>query len=514
MSSFAADMERRIKFIYGLTICAIVTYSIVQGYWLYSRYQLSLEGYKSELYNTIIACADEDIAIRKTLPHPPRFYGNRFRKTYDIKGDDAVETWRYEIFALDTLHCSLPTSKGTDAHAYLLDYIASLHDSLPKELPKGLEYFVFTCDSKNNEDMGTSQLVEALNRFTVDHQHPFQKERLDSILRSRGIAAQNVTTTKADTMVWQPSMQLYGSIWQPIMQVSYPYDIFEGQQVVVTTAISISPVIRRMAYTLLMTVLLSLFLIFCLVYQILTIRKQRHIEAVRQEFLHTMIHELKRPIATLKMCVSFMGNERMMQDAKGKQRILSSSHNELDNLTSYFSKLRDITFSDSTEIPLVKSRFSLRSLIEECIGKQNIPNGKEVKMQIVAGNDVEAWADRMHIGNIISNLLENAIKYSYDAVNIRIDYLQRKDGLLQISVADNGTGIARADQRYVFDKFYRSETVKDKAISGIGLGLSYVKLLVEAHGGTISFESTEGKGTTFTILIPQTDGKDQNTARG
>ena len=511
MSSFAADMERRIKFIYGLTICAIVAYCIVQGYWLYSRYQLSLEEYKNELYSTIIACAEEDMAIRKTLPHPPRFYGNRFRKTYDIKGDDAVETWRYEIFALDTLHYN---PKGTDAHAYLLDYIASLNDSVPTELPTGMEYFLFTCDSKNNEDMGTSQLVEALNRFTVDHQHPFQKERLDSILRSRGIAAQNVTTTKVDTMVWQPSMQLYGSIWQPIMQVSYPYDIFEGQQVVVATAISISPVIRRMAYTLLMTVLLSLFLIFCLVYQILTIRKQRHIEAIRQEFLHTMIHELKRPIATLKMCVSFMGNERMMQYAEGKQRILSSSYNELDNLTSYFSKLRDITFSDSTEIPLVKSRFSLRSLIEECISKQNIPSGKEVKMQIVAGNDVEAWADRMHIGNIISNLLENAIKYSYDAVNIRVDYLVRKDGLLQISVADNGIGIARADQRYVFDKFYRSETVKDKAISGIGLGLSYVKLLVEAHGGTISFESTEGKCTTFTILIPQTDGKDQNTARG
>ena len=125
--------------------------------------------------------------------------------------------------------------------------------------------------------------------ITVDHQHPFQKELLDSILRSRGIVAQSITTTKADTMVWQPSMQTDGSIWQPVMKVSYPYDIFEGQQVVVTTAISVSPVIRRMAYTLLITVLLSLFLIFCLVYQILTIRKQRHVEAIRQEFLHTMI---------------------------------------------------------------------------------------------------------------------------------------------------------------------------------------------------------------------------------
>ena len=498
-------MERRIKFIYGLTICAIATFSIVQGYWLYSRYRLSLEEYKSELYSTIIACAEEEMAIRNTLPHPPRFYGNRLRKTSEIKGDNVVETWRYEVFALDTLQY---VPKGTDAHTYLLDYIASLHDSIPAELPKGLEYFVFTCDSKGHEDMGTSQLVEALNRFTVDHQHPFQKERLDSILQSRDIAAQSVTTTKADTMIWQPSMQTKGSIWQPVMQVSYPYDIFEGQEVVVTTAICISPVIRKMAYTLLITILLSFFLIFCLVYQILTIRKQRHIEAIRQEFLHTMIHELKRPISTLKMCVSFMGNERMMQDMESKQKILSSSYNELDNLTSYFSKLRDITFCDSTEIPLVKSRFSLRSLIEECIGKQNIPSGKEVRIEIVAEDDLEIRADRMHLANIVCNLLENAIKYSREAVTIRIDYRMREDGMVQITVADNGIGIAKADQRYVFDKFYRSESAKDEAIPGIGLGLSYVKLLVEAHSGSISLDSTEGEGTTFTIVIPQKDGED------
>ena len=502
---YFCSMESRFKFIYGLTICAIVAYSIVQGYWLFSRYQLSLEEYKSELYSTIIACAEEEMAIRNTLPHPPRFYGNRLRKTSEIKGDNVVETWRYEVFALDTLQY---VPKGTDAHTYLLDYIASLHDSIPAELPKGLEYFVFTCDSKGHEDMGTSQLVEALNRFTVDHQHPFQKERLDSILQSRDIAAQSVTTTKADTMIWQPSMQTKGSIWQPVMQVSYPYDIFEGQEVVVTTAICISPVIRKMAYTLLITILLSFFLIFCLVYQILTIRKQRHIEAIRQEFLHTMIHELKRPISTLKMCVSFMGNERMMQDVESKQKILSSSYNELDNLTSYFSKLRDITFCDSTEIPLVKSRFSLRSLIEECIGKQNIPSGKEVRIEIVAEDDLEIRADRMHLANIVCNLLENAIKYSREAVTIRIDYRMREDGMVQITVADNGIGIAKADQRYVFDKFYRSESAKDKAIPGIGLGLSYVKLLVEAHGGSISLDSTEGEGTTFTIVIPQRDGED------
>ena len=508
---YFCSMERRIKFIYGLTICAIVAYTLVQGYWLYSRYQLSLEEYKSELYDTIIACFEEDIAVRKALPSSPRLYGNRFRKAHNQKDDDETEAWTCEIIAFDTLHHSLVIPKDVDAPTYLLEFIANHGDTQQSEMPDGMERFEFTCENK--EGAGTDLLLEALDRFIVDLQHPFQKERLDSILRSRDIDTQSITTTKADTMIWQPSIQIDGSIWQPFMLVSYPYDIFEGQEVVVTTAICISPVIRKMAYTLLITILLSFFLIFCLVYQILTIRKQRHIETIRQEFLHTMIHELKRPISTLKMCVSFMGNERMMQDVECKQKILSSSYNELDNLTSYFSKLRDITLSDATEIPLVKSDFSLRELMEECIGKQNIPSDKEVRMEIVAKDDLEILADRMHLANIVCNLLENAIKYSREAVTIRMDYRMREDGMVQICVADNGIGIAKADQRYVFDKFYRSESAKDKAIPGIGLGLSYVKLLVEAHGGSISLDSTEGEGTTFTILIPQTDGKDKDITR-
>ena len=507
---YFCSMERRIKFIYGLTICAIVAYSIVQGYWLYGRYQLSIDEYEQELYASIVESAEEDLKLRESMIHPPRQTCSKMKVNYQ-RNEHGVRNkldWSIDIYMVDTLKVKLPeVSDSIRENAekfgmFLFDYL-SKHYS--EEQPDGIDIHTFHIGN-DREAMGTS--MEAITRFYVDEWHPFRPDRLDSILRSRGVTAQSITTTKADTMVWQPSMQSHTSNWRPVLTVSFPYDIFEGQQVIVKTAIGMSPIIKRMAYTLLMTVMLSVFLIFCLVYQIMTIRKQRHIEAIRQEFLHTMIHELKRPISTLKMCVSFMGNERMMQDGESKQKILSSSHNELDNLTSYFSKLRDITIGDSTEIPLVMSRFSLHSLTEECKGKQNIPSGKKVKIEIVAKQDVEMWADRMHIGNIICNLLENAIKYSYEAVAIRIDYQQRTDGVLQISVADNGIGIAKEDQRYVFDKFYRSETAKDKAIPGIGLGLSYVKLLVEAHGGTITFESTEGEGTTFTILIPQTDGKD------
>ena len=498
-------MERRIKFIHCLTICVIIAYCIVQGYWLYNRYLLSLEEYESEVYTTVSACVDEDIAERKALPLPKRVYGNHLRRI-DNQKENKGSTWAYDVYVLDTLKHSVSIPKDMDASTYLLDYITNHQRNKSPESDDGIEIFEFTC--YNMDDSITTHFVDALDRFIADHKHPFQTDRIDSMLRSKGITAQSITTMETDTMVWKSSMHPHTSVWRPVMTVSFPYNIFERQQVVVKVAIETSSVIRRMANTLLIALLLSFVLIFCLAYQILTIRKQRHIEAIRQEFLHTMIHELKRPISTLKMCVSFMGNERMIQDRESKQKILSCSHNELDNLTSYFSKLRDITFGDSTKIPLCKSRFQLRGLIEECFSKQNVPSDKEVRMEIIAEDDLEIWADRMHLSNIVCNLLENAIKYSEKTVTVRIDYMMREDGQLQITVADDGIGIAKADLRYVFDKFYRGDTAKDKAIPGIGLGLSYVKLLVEAHGGRISLDSVEGEGSTFTILIPQTDGKD------
>ena len=114
-------MERRVKFIYGLTICVIIAYSIVQGYWMYSRYQLSLEEYESELYATITACVEEDISMRKALPAPNRLYGNRSRKI-DIKDENHASAWAYDIYVFDTLQKSASIPKGIDAQTYFLDY--------------------------------------------------------------------------------------------------------------------------------------------------------------------------------------------------------------------------------------------------------------------------------------------------------------------------------------------------------------------------------------------------------
>ena len=112
-------------------------------------------------------------------------------------------------------------------------------------------------------------------------------------------------------------------------------------------------------------------------------------------------------------------------------------------------------------------------------------------------------ADKMHIANIISNLLENSVKYSGDSVTIDIDYRESGNETVCITIRDNGFGISKTDCQFVFDKFFRSRSASDNDIPGMGLGLAYVKQLVQAHRGNIVMESEEGVGTIFTINLPQ-----------
>lgn len=324
-----------------------------------------------------------------------------------------------------------------------------------------------------------------------------------------GLKTTSIITEKVDSMVWKPKQFSHLNILKPNMTVIYPYDIFEGEVVRMNFDIGMSPIMKRMSGTMVLSLFISIMLISCLVFQIKTIRSQRKIEVLRKDYIQTMVHELKRPISTLKMCVSFMRNDILMADSQSRAEVISDSYNELDNLSSYFSKLRDLTFDDINEIPLNKSSFSLDEVINDCVKKLNIPGSKKIEIKIISERDIVLYADRMHITNIISNLLENAVKYSAENGLIKISYGQTKKGSVTISIKDNGCGISKYDQKFIFDKFYRSREVIDNHIPGMGLGLAYVELLVKAHDGKVSVNSEEGKGAEFTITLPQDESIDE-----
>ena len=214
-----------------------------------------------------------------------------------------------------------------------------------------------------------------------------------------------------------------------------------------------------------------------------------------------MIHELKRPISTLKMCVSGLDNERMMEDKAVKKELLEETRNSLDNLGAYFSKLRDITFNNVEQIPLNIRNINLHDLFDAVDGTVLRPSGKIVTVCNNIAPELIVSADRSHLYNILVNLVENAVKYSGPQVDISAE-ASRKEGFIELKIRDNGNGIPSADLKHIFKRFYRGKALAGEQ-PGMGLGLAYVKLLVEAHGGEIYVESVLGAGTCFNIQLPQ-----------
>lgn len=348
-------------------------------------------------------------------------------------------------------------------------------------------------------------------RQTVTELNQSRQEQPDSDGRTRTLQSKyslnhsydsvGSQVTVADSIMWEPTVLRHASVFDPTIKVSVPYSELERKSVVVTCHLPVARIFHEMLGSLIIVALLSMFLIVCLVLQFATILKFSRLDNMRNSFITTMIHELKRPISTLKMCVSGLDNERMMEDPSIKKEILSETRTSLDNLSAYFSKLRDITFNNVEQIPLNIQTINLHDLFRAVADATLLPPEKTVVIRNDIDMTIEVSADRSHLYNILNNLVENAVKYSGRSVEITAT-ASGIDGYVEIAVSDNGSGISAGDIRHIFKRFYRGKASAGEQ-PGMGLGLAYVRLLVDAHGGEITVKSVEGEGTCFTIRLPQ-----------
>jgi len=497
-------MERRIKTLYIITIIAIMGFLAMQAYWLYGRYEYSLSDYEHRLTDSITDCVDRYNELRR---------GSRAATTDSIESDGKTETITVPRFTLSQQYGDTVKTTRT---ARIFTYKFSAHELLG--LPPGTtlndeqmaravniihEITAEPTDSVIYDASGAKDENEAwvaAQNVHLDRKHPFTAEGIDSMLRNDGINA-TVRLTKSDTIVWNDSV-IYGiSTIRPQVYVSIPYSQLEGRIVEITCRINPFDVLPQMSRTLLIALVVSVSLIVCLVLQFSTVLKLSRLDKIRNSFITTMIHELKRPISTLKMCISGITNDTMMADPDTRSELIAETRRALDSLSAYFSRLRDITFNRTDQIPLNITSFNLRKLADGVIASLSLPSGKNVtfRNEIAAATIISA--DRSHLFNILTNLMENAVKYSGPQVEITVK-AETSDRNIRISVADTGYGIARADIRHIFSRFYRGKSSMHGQ-PGMGLGLAYVRLLAEAHGGHAEVESDEGAGSTFTITLPQ-----------
>ncbi|WP_290380647.1 HAMP domain-containing sensor histidine kinase [uncultured Duncaniella sp.] len=484
-------MEKRIKTLYIVTIAAITAFLGMQMYWLYGRYEFSLREYE---HHTEAVIADVIV---------------EYNKERDKKGTGDINTSYSMSHGVDsagntsrkvTVSSSFNGRKllGIDEERNLTDEEKERLAEIVSDSLQRIEEKKLSIDASTAPSDGAAWA--AMRNFELEVQSPFTIQGLDSLLKKENInAVLSLTTT--DSIMWKSAMYGHKSFVYPHFQIISPYSELERKAVIIDCKIPTADIVREMGWTLVLAFVLSILLILCLIWQIKTIIRLSRLDNMRNSFITTMIHELKRPISTLKMCVSGLDNKQMVDDPEIRKVLLSETRTALDNLSAYFSKLRDITFNNVEQIPLNIQSVNLHDLFDTVAAATIRPSGKDVVVHNEIASDIVVSADRSHFYNILNNLVENAVKYSGDSVEIKASANADK-GEVVLSISDNGNGIPSGDLKHIFQRFFRGKASVGEQ-PGMGLGLAYVKLLVEAHGGEISAESTLGQGTCFTIKLPQ-----------
>lgn len=249
------------------------------------------------------------------------------------------------------------------------------------------------------------------------------------------------------------------------------------------------------------SLLLIIVVIGVFIYMLTVILRQKRLSDMKNDFISNMTHEFKTPIATVSAAIESMQNFGVLKDSVKTETYLNISRKELVRLNSMVEKVLDISAYENQKVNLNKETINLIDIIKDVVERFRLQNESNTSIIENLGGEILILADRMHIQNIINNLLDNAVKYCAEAPIILVT-CSIKNGKAELCIKDNGIGISKDHQKLIFDKFYRAPGDSMHTIKGFGLGLSYVKHAVEQHEGNVSVLSKPDAGSEFIIEIP------------
>lgn len=263
-------------------------------------------------------------------------------------------------------------------------------------------------------------------------------------------------------------------------------------------------ILQQIWLPVLSSMLFIAIVIFCFIYAIKVIIQQKNLSEIKNDFINNMTHEFKTPIATVSLAVEALQDPELMNQDSFRNRYIGIIKDENKRLGSQVEKVLQAATLDKKDFKLKIETVNLVDLLENA--KQHIALQVENKGGSISleTNLKEPYieADPFHLSHIINNLLDNAVKYSNEHPAIHLKAWSQNGSVL-ITVMDNGIGMSRDAVKKIFDKFYRVPTGNVHDVKGFGLGLAYVKTMLEAHNGEISVSSELGKGSTFTLKLPK-----------
>jgi two-component system, OmpR family, phosphate regulon sensor histidine kinase PhoR len=347
-------------------------------------------------------------------------------------------------------------------------------------------------------------LIDIAINMNISKQVPLNLKRLDSItdltLRKRDIYSKHrilIVNTKNDSVVAQTGAHVTAS---PLLinSKNFIYDAISQKALRLQLINPFGVIIKRMSLMLVSSVLFSLICIWAFVYLQRILSRQKKLVAFKNDFLSNIAHELKRPVASLTFnldALSLAG-----ADEKYRRMLLNNSLRSTDEMSHAILMIVALSKAEEGLLKLKPESIEMINLLETLRERFiGIANKKtEIEIEHI-GNDSQIKGDFQLLNACFANLIDNAIKYSGKEVKIKA-IVKKSDGRLTVSITDNGNGIPSDKLPFIFEKYNRgSET---RSSEGYGIGLNYVKTIVEKHHGQVTANSILGAGSEFTVTLP------------
>lgn len=488
-------MKLPIKHIAVLVIVSLIAIFAYQSYWLVSMYHTLGEQAETtiqsaiknadhiELFMRADSVSNEQKAIRNTSGQVHNDMSISFTTSFEMdKGttqSKSTLTKEAKGKEQDTLKLKndfsnpdqkLSVGENINSLYTLAIYVQKgLHMAIDEEIPINITRF----DSILHHDLQEANL--ALRHYTV-----IVDLKKNSILASTLPAGRDTTRLNRHELVYD-------------YQGEHAYRIY------------IEPIgtliLKQMSGILITSFVILLVLGFSFWYLIRTLLKQKTLDEMKSDFTNNITHELKTPIAVAYAANDALLNFNQATEKEKRDKYLRIGQEQLQRLSGLVEQILSTSMERRKTFRLRPEEILLRPLIESLIEQHKLKARKPVVIECeISPENLSVTADRTHFSNILSNLIDNAIKYSPGETVIRIR-CNRHGDQVQVAVSDNGVGIPTEKQKHIFDKFYRVPTGNLHDVKGYGLGLYYVKTMIEKHGGTVSVQSEPGRGSTFILTL-------------
>lgn len=493
--------QKRIQIVLGLILMASLGLLAGQAYWLSNRYDVEKEKLIEEA----------DLALNDALmesylddfPEPDS--AEEGLTFWELPG---IDGFKQQIDSI--LSPELKEEIKAQGETEMSDIYVNLIQDWPLQgLPDTIQESIAAIPERealrqmlSNQVMKMMSMVRkretSLETFT---------QAFDSALAERGLSLRYQLGLWRDSVLVEslPASLKQASLGEA--SLTRPWNGFDlshqSPEIKVYLLRTASAVLIRMGGSMLISLLLIVLILGSLAYLLRVIFRQKKLAEVKNDFINNMTHELKTPIASVSAAVEALLHFGGLEDPERAQRYLKLSQGELSRLEGMVEKVLSLAAFERESQRLKREKTDIKELLQALVQRFRDDSRKLVNINF--RNEMVspfAWVDKFHFTQALSNILDNAIKYSGDSVDLMIVAKDEPEHV-EIRISDNGIGIEPAQQKYVFEKFYRVPTGDLHPTKGFGLGLSFVKNIINLHKGEVWLESKAGQGTHFFLKIPR-----------